>query len=92
MVSFDVVSLFTRPPIKETMNRLGRHFEEDILRLSLHVLTSSYFSFNGQFYRQIDSVAMGLSLSPVIANFYMEDFENAALDSGHTVPTSSMSS
>jgi hypothetical protein len=50
MVSFDVVLLFTRVPIKDTMELLGRHFEEDILRLFRHVLTTSYFSFNGQFY------------------------------------------
>jgi hypothetical protein len=50
------------------------------LRLFRHVLTTSYFSFNGQFYEQIKCVAMGSTLSPVIANFYMEDFEERALD------------
>jgi hypothetical protein len=79
MVSFDVVSLFTRVPIRETMGLLSRHFE-DILTLFHHVLTSSYFRFAGQFYEQIDGVAMGSPLSPVIANFYMEDFEEMALD------------
>jgi hypothetical protein len=78
MVSFDVVSLFTRVPIKDTMDLLGRHFEKDILRLFRHVLTTSYFSFEDQFYEQIDVVAMGSPLSPVIANFYMEDFEERA--------------
>jgi hypothetical protein len=39
MVSFDVVSLFTKVPIKDTMDLLGRHFAEDILRLFRHVLT-----------------------------------------------------
>jgi hypothetical protein len=72
MVSFDVVSLFTRVPIKETMNLLGWHFEEDILRIFRHVLTTSYFSFNSQFYEQIVGVAMCSPLSPVIASFYME--------------------
>jgi hypothetical protein len=67
MVSFDVVSLFTRVPLKETMDLLERHFEEDILRLFRHVLTTSYLSFNSRFYGQIDGVAMGSLLSPVIA-------------------------
>jgi hypothetical protein len=49
MVSFDVVLLFIRVPIMDTMDLLGRHFEEDILRLLRHVLTTTYFNFNGQF-------------------------------------------
>jgi retron-type reverse transcriptase len=80
MASFDVVSLFTRVPIKNTMDLLRRHFEEHILRLFRHVLTTSYFSFNGQLHKQLDDVAMGSPLSPVIANFNMEDFEERALD------------
>jgi hypothetical protein len=32
----------------------------------------------GQFYEQIDGVAMGLPLSPGIANFYVEDYEKVA--------------
>jgi hypothetical protein len=79
MVSFDIVSLFTKVPIRETMDLLGRHFEED-------VLTTSYFTFNGQFYGQTDGVAMGSPLSPVIANFYMEDYEKAALESAPLKP------
>jgi hypothetical protein len=71
MVSFDIVLLFTRLPIKETMDLLGRHFEEDILGLFCHVLTTSYFTFNGQFYGQTDGVAMG---SLLIAKFYMKDY------------------
>jgi len=33
----------------------------------------------GQFDEQADGVAMGSPLSPVIANFYMEDFEMKAI-------------
>jgi hypothetical protein len=69
MVSFDIVSLFTKVPIRETMDLLGRHFEDDVLGPFRHVLTTSYFTFNGQFYVQADGVAMGSPLSPVIANF-----------------------
>jgi hypothetical protein len=46
-----------------------------------HVLTTSYFTFNGQFYGQTDGVTMGSTLSPIIANFYMEDYEKALLES-----------
>jgi hypothetical protein len=59
------------------MTLLSRHFEENILRLFRHALTS-YASSTGQFCEQFDSVAMGLILSPVTANFFMEDFEEMA--------------
>jgi hypothetical protein len=57
MVSFDIVSLFTWVPIKQTMDLLGRHFKEDV-GLFRHVLTTSYFTFNGQIYGQT-GVAIG---------------------------------
>jgi hypothetical protein len=50
------------------------------MRLLHHVLTTSYVSFNSQFYKQINGVAMGSPLSPVITNLYTEDFEERALD------------
>jgi hypothetical protein len=62
MVSFDTVSLFTKMPIRETMDLLGCHFEENILGLFHHILTTSYFTFNGQFYGQTDGAAMGSPL------------------------------
>jgi hypothetical protein len=68
-------------PLEEALRLLGRHFDEAILRLFRHVLTSSFFSFNGQFYEQTDGVAMGSPLSPVIANYFMEYFEEMALES-----------
>jgi hypothetical protein len=39
-----------------------------------------YVSFAGQFYEQIDGVDMGSPLSLVIANFFMEDFEEMVLN------------
>jgi hypothetical protein len=81
MASLDVSSLFTRVPIRNNMDLLRRHFEEEALGLFRHVVTTSYFTFNGQFYRQTSGVAMGSPLSPVIANFHMENHEKAALDS-----------
>jgi hypothetical protein len=75
------VLLFTRVPIKGNKDLLGCHLEEYVLGLFRHVLTTSYFTFNGQFYGQTVGVAMGSSLSPFIANFYTEDYDKAALES-----------
>jgi hypothetical protein len=76
MVSFDVVFLSTRVPIVESLNLLRQHFIEDILALFRHVLTSTSFSFGGHFYKQTDGMAIG---SPVIANFFIDDFEERTL-------------
>jgi hypothetical protein len=80
MVSFNVVSLFTNIPIVDSLELLIHHFEDDVLALFKHVLNSTYFCFDGQFYEQTDGVAMGSPLSPVIANFFMEDFEKKAIE------------
>jgi hypothetical protein len=45
MVSFDVVSLFTKAPIADSLEFLSHHFEDDVLALFEHVLTSTYFLF-----------------------------------------------
>jgi len=75
MVSFDVVSLFTKVPVEESLTLLKQHFNNETLALYKHMVTSTYFCIDGQFYEQTDGVAMGSTLSPVIANFFMEDFE-----------------
>jgi hypothetical protein len=87
MVSFDVASLFTNVPILESLALLGRHFTQDIVTLFKHVLTSTYFICDGQPYEQTDGVAMGSPFSPVIANFFTEDFEERALDKATHKPS-----
>jgi hypothetical protein len=67
------MSLFTRVPLAETLDLLIPHFEEDTQGLFCHVLTTSYFTFSGQLY----GMDMGSPLSPVFANFYLEDYEKA---------------
>ena len=42
--------------------------------------------FNQEFYLQIDGIAMGSLVSPVIADIYMEDFEEMALSSAPCLP------
>ena len=80
MVSFDVVSLFTRVPVADSLKLLRHHFEDGVLALFQHVLTSTYFCFDGKFYEQTDGVAMGSPFSPVIDNFFLEIFEKRAVE------------
>jgi hypothetical protein len=80
MVSFDTVFLFIKVPIVDSHELLSHHFEDDVLALFIHVHTSTYFCFAGQFYKQTDGVAMDSPLSLVIANFFMEDFEKKAVE------------
>jgi hypothetical protein len=67
-------------PIVEALRLLSRHFDEDIVRLFHHIPISSFFRFNGVFYEQTDDMAMGSPLTPVIVDFFKEDFEKTALE------------
>ena len=47
----------------------------------------SHFRFDGQNYNQIDGVAMGLPLGPVLANIFMCHFEEKWVISGQVCPS-----
>ena len=79
LVSFDVVSLFTRVPLNDALEYINAIFPSDIASLFKHCLTTTYFSWNNKIYEQIEGVAMGSPLSPVVANFFMEKLEQKAL-------------
>ena len=93
MCSFDVKSLFTNVPINETiqicLDALYRNpnvtppaLEENLLKKLLQKSTSGVeFSFNGQMYRQIDGVAMGSPLGPILANIFLGHCESKIPDS-----------
>ena len=83
MCSFDIVGLFTNVPLDETIDicmdalyrnqRIARPpVEEKLLRKMLKKATTEVeFSFNNILYRQIDGVAMGSPLGPVLANIFV---------------------
>ena len=89
MVSFDVVSLFTNVPLDKVLEFVRSKTEENIYHFSLEVgkiceliklcVRDTYFTFNGIHYCQTYGVAMGSSLSPILANLYMEYFETSLL-------------
>ena len=49
-------------------------------------LTNTYFLFQGRLYEQKEGVAMGFPISPIVANIFMEDFENRALATSPCTP------
>ena len=86
MVSLDVVSLFTSVPLDFTINLiLEKVFEEKQIntkleRVQLKTLLElctkgMHFSFNNNIYKQINGVAMGSPLGPVLANIFMVNLE-----------------
>nr|XP_054766136.1 uncharacterized protein LOC129273118 [Lytechinus pictus] len=54
-----------------------------VTELLRFVLKSTYFMYNGLFYEQQEGAAMGSPVSAVIANLYMESFEE---DAPHACP------
>ena len=87
LVSFDVVSLFTSVPLDYTieliLNKIyvDKRIETKLMREEMKELLETctkemHFSFNGVIYRQINGVAMGSPLGPVIANVFMVELEN----------------
>ncbi|XP_047984696.1 uncharacterized protein LOC125225163 [Leguminivora glycinivorella] len=92
MVSFDVESLFTNVPLRECLGIVKTKLVENghpegYVTLLEHCLEGNYFLYHGQFYLQVDGVAMGSPVAPVIANIWMEHFEELALRSGPPVIT-----
>ncbi|GJQ82202.1 hypothetical protein Trydic_g23402 [Trypoxylus dichotomus] len=76
LVSFDPTSLFTQVPINERFGIITNKYqvEDHLINLMEHCL-KTYFTYNGQRYRQTKGPPMGPPLSPVIANIFIESFE-----------------
>jgi len=81
LVSFDVVSLFTKIPLDEAIQVIKEVADAGTAKLAEICLRSTVFTFQGVFYEQTSGVAMGSPLSPIVANLYMEYFEKKALNS-----------
>ena len=87
MCSLDVCSLFTNVPLDETIDTaLDKLYSlsdpptlpRAVLQKLLEFATKkSHFLFDGQYYDQIDGVAMGSPSGPVLANIFMCHFEES---------------
>ena len=92
MVSFDVTSLYMNIPIIHTLNIIKDYVNNDnqftrktaipqgkFLDLVHLVLTTTWYTFNFQFYKQTDGVAMGCPASSTTAEIYMQAYERTAI-------------
>jgi len=89
LISLDVVSLFTNIPIDLAVEGVEKRWDlfsneckipkEEFLGAIRLVLGSSFFTFDNVFYKQTFGTPMGSPLSPIIADFVMQDLENSVL-------------
>ena len=85
LVSYDVNSLFTNIPLQETIDiAISLIFNQNpnlnitkkkLKKLFRFATSQTHFIFNSKFYNQIDGVAMGSPLAPVLANSFMGFYE-----------------
>ena len=60
--------------------------KDEVMQLLKLVLENCVFTFQDKFFKQLHSATMGSPCSPVVANIYMEYFENLALGPELPVP------
>ena len=91
MASFDVESLFTNIPLKETIDLcvdllfhdrsnidgISKDYFHELLNICM---SESLILFDGEFYKQIDGVAMGSPLGPTFANVFLCFYEKIWLE------------
>ena len=91
-MSYDVAALFTSIPVKSALEVVKKELEQDtelhqrttmstqnIMDLLEFCLCNTYFLFQGKYFEQTQGTAMGSPVSTVLANLYMESFEDRAL-------------
>ena len=85
MASLDVESMFPSIPIElvkksiqKRWNKIKTHTsmpQSEFIRGLEILMDSLYFKFNSTFYKQINGLPMGLSISPIIADLVLQDIE-----------------
>ena len=89
-ISFDVVSLFTNVPLRDTIDIiLKKVYDEQLIKtkitrknlekLLLVCTQGTPFTFNKKMYMQTDGVMMGSPLGALFANIFMCELENTII-------------
>ena len=95
----DLSSLFTNVPVEKAISVIHERLRKDetlgdrtilsperVGELLEMCLKSTYFSYGGSLYEQKEGAAMGFPVSAVVANLYVEFFEQLALGTAPTKP------
>ena len=98
LVSYDVNSLFTKNPLKETIKLAVdliktsypnmKISSDDLTKLFKFATCEIHFLFNGKFYDQIDRVAVGSPVAPVSVNLFMGHNEKLWIENFQGTPPS----
>ena len=101
ITSYDVSALFTCVPSDEAVDVVRGFLAKDttwkertnldseqVCELLELCLSTTYFVYNGKYYKQCHGCAMGSPVSPIVVNLYMEDFEQKALATYTGIPPS----
>ncbi|XP_029679435.1 uncharacterized protein LOC115245313 [Formica exsecta] len=90
VVSLNVISLFTNIPSDlaiDSINSRWYHIEthtmipkNDFISAIKFILSSTYFTFNDNIYKQTYETPMSSPLSPIIANLVIQDVEESILN------------
>ena len=96
MVFFDVKSLFTNIPLRECIDLAVSYITDentnlklskvDLVKLFSSATAQTHFLFGGKVFDQIDGVAMGSPLAPVLATLFLGHHEHSWL-SKYTGPS-----
>ena len=92
LVSFDVTALFTCVPVDQSLDVIFDKLSQDptlptrttmtaaqVRDLLAINLKTTYFLYDGVIYAQVAGAAMGSPVSPIVANLFMEWFEESAI-------------
>ena len=96
---YNHMALFTSVPIQPALNIIEKLLTEDtglqnrttmsikhIMDLLEFCLRSTYFTYQGKYYEQVEGAATDSPISPIVANLYMENFEVRALSTSLNLP------
>jgi hypothetical protein len=88
LASFDISDMYTNVPTDELLtiiksacenNAVKEGLKHDIIKLVKLVTDQNYFQFMGQTYIQNEGLAMGVPMSSILSEFYLQHLENSKI-------------